>query len=174
MEEVLDVIKERRSIRDLKDEDLSKEQVTTLLEAARWAPSGSNIQAWRIYVVKGGRLESIKKFSPGLLSNPPVIFVICIDEEEAEDKGGKLSREVLSRMDVAIAAQNICLQASSMGLGTCYIGSFNETAVKEILELPENHKPELILTLGKPEKIPNPPPRKNLEQLTRWVGWDDE
>ncbi|MFW6038501.1 MAG: nitroreductase family protein [Candidatus Saliniplasma sp.] len=174
MEEVLDVIKERRSIRDFKDEDLSKEQVTTLLEAARWAPSGSNIQAWRIYVVKGSRLGSIKKFSPGLLSDPPILFVICLDTVEAESKGGKLSKEVLSKMDIAIAAQNVCLQASSMGLGTCYIGSFNKIAIKEILDLPDNHVPELILTIGVPDKIPSPPPRKDLDELTRWVGWEDE
>ncbi|MBS3782558.1 MAG: nitroreductase family protein [Candidatus Thermoplasmatota archaeon] len=167
--DLLKVIKERRSIRDYKDEEISKESIKTLLESARWAPSGSNIQAWRIYVVKGDKLESIKKFSPGLLSDPPIIFVMCADIEEAENKGGKLSKDVLTKMDIAIAAQNICLQASSIGLGTCYIGSFNKKAIREILELPDHHVPELILTVGRPKKIPDPPKRKNLDELTRWV-----
>lgn len=169
MDSVLDVIKERRSIRDYKDEDLSDENIETLLEAARYAPSGSNIQAWRIYVVKDKKLDSIKKFSPGLLSDPPVIFVLCADVKEAEDKGGKLSKDVLTKMDIAIAAQNICLQAASMDLGTCYIGSFNKKATREILELPDNHVPELILTVGKPEKIPKAPKRKRLDELIKWV-----
>jgi len=168
-EDLMKVIKRRRSIRDYKDKEISEESIKTLLEAARWAPSGSNIQAWRIYVVRGEKLESIKKFSPGLLSNPPVIFVLCADVEEAEDKGGKLSKDVLTKMDIAIAAQNICLQAASMDLGTCYIGSFNKKATKEILELPDHHVPELILTIGKPKKIPDPPKRKSLDELTRWV-----
>lgn len=166
---ILDVIKERRSIRDYKEGDLSKENIKTLLEAARWAPSGSNIQAWRIYIVRGKKLGAIKKFSPGLLSDPPVIFVLCADVEEAEDKGGKLSKDVLTKMDIAIAAQNICLQATAMDLGTCYIGSFNKKATAEILELPDHHVPELILTIGKPKKIPEPPKRKSSDELTMWV-----
>ncbi len=169
MDEVLDIIKDRRSIRDYKDEDLTDENIETLLEAARWAPSGSNIQAWRIYIVRGEKLDSIKKFSPGLLSDPPVIFVLCADIEEAQEKGGNLSKDVLTKMDIAIAAQNICLQAASLDLGTCYIGSFNKKATKEILELPDNHVPELILTIGKPKKIPNPPKRKSLDELAMWV-----
>lgn len=171
---IMEVIKKRRSIRDFTDQDIPKQDIKKLIEAARWAPSGSNIQAWRIYVVRGEKVESIKKFSPGILSNPPIIFVMCADIEEAEDKGGKLSKELLTKLDIAIAAQNICLQATSMDIGTCYIASFNKEATKEILGMPDNHQPELVLTVGKPEKTPNPPKRKNLDELTRWVGWNDE
>ncbi len=172
--EVTDAIKKRRSIRDYKEQEVPKEKIEKLIEAARWAPSGSNIQPWRIKVVKGEKLNAIKKFSPGLLSKPPVILVMCADKKEAENKGGKLGRDVLSVMDIAIASQNICIQATDMELGTCYIGSFNKDAVRKLLNIPEHIVPELMLTVGVPKHEPKPPSKKDFKEIVEWVGWDNE
>jgi len=173
-EDVLKLIKNRRSVRSFKDESVSKEKIKKLIEAGIWAPSGSNIHAWNIKVVKGEVATSIKKFSPGLLGDPPILLVICSDKKEAEEKGGELAKEVLSVMDVAIAAQNICLEATALNLGSCYVRSFNQDAVQEILDLPQKVIPELIISIGVPEEVPNPPPRRDIEDATEWVGWKDE
>lgn len=168
------LLKERRSIRSFKDDEVSKDQINKLIEAAVWAPSGGNIQAWKVMAVKGKPADDIKRFSPGLLGDPPVLLVICTNKEEALEKGGELGRDVLGLMDVAIAAQNICLQATSMNLGTCIVRSFNQNAVQKILELPEDIVPELIISVGIPEKIPGAPPKREPEDVVKWMGWNDD
>lgn len=172
--EVFQAIKERRSIRSFKNKDVSQDKIKKLVEAAIWAPSGSNIHAWRLYAVKCEKKKKIEKFSPGLLSDPPVLLIFCTDKEKSLEKGGKQARDKLSTMDVAIAAQNICLQAESMDLGTCYIGSFDETALNEILDLEEKMEPELMLAVGHPKEIPEAPSRREVEEAVEWMGWNDE
>ncbi len=61
--------------------------------------------------------------------------------------------ECLSIMDIAISAQNICLEATAIGLGSCMIGQFDRSAVRDILDLPENVLPELFVSLGYPDKF---------------------
>jgi len=107
------------------------------------------------------------------MGKPPVLLVFCNDDEKSL-KSSKLAKEVLSVMDIAIAAQNVCLKATDMGLGTCYIGSFNNKAVKEILDLPKNIRPVLILSVGYPEKVPDAPSKNDVEETVEWVGWKDE
>lgn len=171
--EVSQAIKERRSIRSFKKEKVPKEEIKKLIEAAVWAPSGSNLYSWQIKVVRGSKKRNVERFSPGLMGNPPVLLVLCNDDEKSLESS-KLAKEVLSIMDIAIAAQNICLQATDMGLGTCYIGSFNKKAVKEILDLPDKIRPVLILSLGYPKKVPEPPSKKDVEETVEWIGWNDE
>lgn len=171
--EVNEAIKTRRSIRSFEDKEVSKEEIKKLIEAAVWAPSGSNIHAWQIKAVRGKKKKKIEKFSPGLMGNPPVLLVFCNDDEKSM-KSSKLAKEVLSIMDIAIAAQNVCLQATSMSLGTCYIGSFNKKAIKEILSLPENMSVVLVISVGYPKKVPEPPSRRGPEEAVEWVGWNDE
>ncbi|MFW6195937.1 MAG: nitroreductase family protein [Thermoplasmatota archaeon] len=171
--EVSQAIKERRSIRSFKEKEVSKEDIKKLIEAAVWAPSGSNLYAWQIKAVRGNKKRNIERFSPGLMGKPPVLLVFCNDDEKSLESS-KLAKEVLSVMDISVAAQNVCLKATDMGLGTCYIGSFNKKAVKEILDLPENIRPVLILSVGYPDKIPNAPSKNDVKETVEWIGWKDE
>ena len=171
---ILKAIKERRSIRDFNDNSIPKEKVKKLVEAGIWAPSGSNLQAWIINAVKGETADDIKRFSPGLMGDPPVLLVISSNKKKYLEKGGELGEKVLSHMDVAIAAQNICLAATSLEIGTCIVRSFNQIAVSEILDLDEKFNPELIVSVGKPNKMPEAPPRRDLKEAVEWQGWEDE
>ncbi len=169
--DLFEVIKKRRSVRSFKKEEVSQNKIRKLVESAIWAPSGSNIYAWGIKVVRGKLAEKIKKFSPGLYGDPPVLMVICVDKKIALEEGGEMGREILSFMDVAIAAQNICLQATEIELGTCIVRSFNQKAVQKILGLSEKIVPELIVSVGIPENFPQTPPKKEVEEVVEWIGW---
>jgi nitroreductase len=129
--DVWEAIKSRRSIRSFKSDPVPKDLIEKLiLEAGIWAPTGGNAQTWRFVVVNDRDLiRKIRMVAPGILGNTPTAIVICQDMDEAEKKGSKLARDVLTLMDTALAAQNIMLTAYDQGLGTCLVASFHAGAI---------------------------------------------
>lgn len=171
--EVFEAILKRRSIRKFKSEPVSPEVLERVLEAGRWAPSGGNIQPWIFIAVLDSRLlELIRGFSPGFLGSPPAAIVVCSNRKMAAEKGGKLAETYLSIADCSMAAQNMLLAATALGLGSCVIKSFSPKPVKEILKIPEGVEPEVIIALGYPDEEPSPPPKKNLEDVARLNAYD--
>lgn len=168
---IFDIIKRRRSVRFYTDEAVEEDKLEKLVEVAIWAPSAGNIHAWSIVIVQSKEdIESLKAVSPGILGNPAALMIICADKGKSYGKGDEVARDILSKMDIAIAVQNICLEATELGLGSCIVRSFNQNAVKELLDLPEMVLPELVVTLGYPRSTPNPPPRRTVaETVTRWI-----
>lgn len=159
---VLEAIKERRSIRQFTHEPMEKETLEKLLDAARWAPTASNQQRWRFVVVTSPSVkELIKKFSPGIFAMPSAFIVICVEKAP----GARAGAEVTYLADCAIAAQNIMLAAYELGIGTCVALSYAKVAVREILNLPENVEPLFVITLGYAAEDPEPPPRRELSQI---------
>ena len=161
--EVREAIQGRRSIRSFKLDPVPEDLVRKLiLEAGIWAPTGGNAQTWRFVVVTDlDLIRKIKMVGPGVLGNPPVVIAVCQDVDEAERKGSKLGRNVLTLMDTALAAQNILLAAYDQGLGTCLIASFHPGAIQQILHLPQSIVPQLLISLGYPKVNPQAPKRKN-------------
>ena len=164
--EVFEAIKGRRSIRKYKDEPVSTELIEKILEAGRWAPSGSNIQPWEFIVINDTKiLDMIRKFSPGYFGGAPLAILVCSDRERARKLGGSLGQSYLAIVDCAMAVQNMLLAAYALGLGSCPIKSFSEIAVKEILEIPNNIEPELLIAIGYPAEKPSPPPKRSLSEI---------
>lgn len=160
--DVFEAIKCRRSIRQFTDEPLAKEELEKLLHAARWAPSGGNQQRWRFVVVTSpSQKELIRKFAPGIFAMPAAFIVICAEKEPDANPW----KEALYLADCSIAAQNIMLAAYEMGIGTCVALSYAKVAISEILNLPENLEPMLVITLGHPAEDPEPPPRLELNEI---------
>ena len=160
--DVFQAIKARRSIRQFTDEPIGKEALEKLLDAARWAPTASNQQRWRFVVVTSPSVKKlIKKFAPGIFVMPSAFIVICAEKEA----GAKPWDEATYLADCAIAAQNIMLAAWEMGIGSCPALSYAKVAIQEILNLPEDVEPLLIVTLGYPAEDPEPPPRLELNQI---------
>jgi nitroreductase len=168
--QVFNIIKQRRSVRLYTEQATEEDKLKKLAEAAIWAPSAGNIHAWNLVVVQRKKdIELIKAVSPGMLSNSTALMILCADRERAYNKGGE-EWEVLSKMDIAIAAQNICLEATELGLGSCIIRLFNQDAVRGLLDLPENMTPELVVSLGYPRGIPKPPSRRTVDDtVVRWI-----
>ena len=169
--QVFDIIKQRRSVRLYTEQAIEENKLKKLVEAAIWAPSAGNIHTWNLVVVQRKEdIELIKAVAPGMHGNPTALMILCDDRKKVYGKGGEEERDVLSKMDIAIATQNICLEATELGLGSCIIRLFNRDAVRGLLDLPENMTPELVVSLGYPKSIPKPPPRRTVEDtVIRWI-----
>jgi nitroreductase len=178
--ETLETIKNRRSIRKFKSDPVDDQTLEKVLEAARLAPSWSNVQAWKFIVVRNpvtrGLLADTILAHPALGSNPasngirnaPVVIVALAEKglsgyfngQAATDKG-----DSWFMLDIGIAMQNLVLAATDLGLGTVHVGLFDTPKVAAILEVPENYHVVELTPLGYPEFQPKPRPRKALSEI---------
>ena len=156
----------RHSIRSFRPDPVEKSLLLTLADAAQQAPSASNLQAWRFLFITDQQLkEKVDLFSPGLSGKPPVILVICSDMHKAARKGGKNSEVYGCLMDASMAAENLMLKAVELGLGTCAIKSYNDSAIRKILNIPERYRIEMLMSIGYPQGEPRCPKRPPLEEI---------
>ncbi|MFZ5822923.1 MAG: nitroreductase family protein [Bacillota bacterium] len=154
---VLEAIRSRRSTRAFQPKPLAPEVITAIEEAILHCPSGSNAQESHFVIVQDPvQLRRIKRFAPGLGGEPAGLVVLCSNQTEALSRGGKDTAEVLRFVNLGIAASSILLTAHSLGVGTCPVRSFHRGAVKQLLGLPEDVDPELLITLGYPAQPPRP------------------
>ena len=173
MENLLKIIKGRRSIRSFhKDRKVKDEDINLLLEAAIWAPSGGNMQPWKFLVVKDpdtrkGLMEAA--YGQEFLTQAPTSIVICIDKDKSKVKYGDRGLELYSIQNTAAAVQNILLCAHAMGLGTCWVGAFDEEKASKVLDIDKALRPVAIIPVGYAKEKPLPPERKNIDQVTQWL-----
>jgi len=157
--EVMQAIKERRSMRKYKSDPVSDSDLTEVLEAARWAPSWANTQCWEFIVVKNP--ETKKKLAETLPSgNPafssfteaPAVIVACAQLGKAGYYKGKAGTDKGDwyMFDVALAMQNLTLTAHTKGLGTVHVGFFDAKEAARILEVPEGIVVVEMTPLGYP------------------------
>jgi len=166
---ILEIIKARRSIRDYLPTPVPDEILHKLVEAAAWAPSGSNAQLWTFIVVrKRETVHKLKVLSPGIIGEPAAMIVIGRDLERAKQLGIKGTESVTAWMSDGMAAQNIMLLAYELGIGSCAVRSFHPKVVQHLLDLPAWIEPQLIVLLGYPTKEPAIPYRRPLEEMTHW------
>jgi nitroreductase len=139
--DVFEAVQERRSIRAYQDTPVPREKLEKILEAARLAPSARNAEPWHFIAVTDS--EKRKILSKGrfakFLTQAPLVIVACGDKKASPD---------WYAIDVALAVENMILTATSEGLGTCCVGSFNEKEVKAALKVPENFEVLLLLAVG--------------------------
>jgi nitroreductase len=157
---ILDSILGRRSIRRYENKDIPKGVLQQILEAGRQAPSAGNRQPIRFIVLKD--YESKKQLSNGLFSrfikDSPVVIVGCANV-----------RDILTGkwavVDAAIAMQNMVIAAWILGVGSCWIGVFNEKKVREFLKIPDKWKVVALVTFGYPAEQPKQRKKKQVEKL---------
>lgn len=172
--ELSEAIAARHSIRKFRQEPVAQELVRVLVEAAVLAPTASNLQAWRFFAAtEPGLVHKLDLFSPGLSGNPPVIIAICSDLEEVSRRGSKHSLDYGCMMDASMAAENLMLKAVDLGLGTCAIKSYNEVAVRKLLNLPQHMRLEILISVGWPEGEPRAPKRKDMAEVLFWNEWKE-
>jgi nitroreductase len=167
------VIKERKSIRKYRPDPVPAEKLAAVLDAMRLAPSGKNAQPWRFIVVRdAGLKEKLVEACNGqrFVGEAPVVVVGCGWEQKAYSKMGGYWNSL--SVDVAIALDHLALTAVAEGLGTCWIGSFKEDTVREILGIPQEVKVIALMALGYPAVEPEAKPRKSLEEVVVFDSWD--
>jgi nitroreductase len=155
------LVTNRQSDRGYIDQPIEKDKLTRILESARLAPSACNAQPWKFIVVDD--LEIKNKLADTTSSKilgmnhftkqAPVHIVIVMEGANfTSNFGSMVKRKHFPLIDIGIAAEHICLAATAEGLGSCMIGWFDESAVKNLLNIPKSKRPILIITLGYPDK----------------------
>lgn len=154
--DVLEAIKTRRSSRSFAERGgLPIEVVDSIEQSILHSPSGSNAQESHFLIVQNKeQIKRIKRFSPGLSGDPAAVIVLCSNPAEALHKGGKDSEEVLRFVNLGIVAAYILLSTHSLGIGNCPVRSFHKKAIKELLALPHEMEPELLISLGYSKESP--------------------
>ncbi|MBU0478906.1 nitroreductase family protein [bacterium] len=151
--DILKAIKKRRSVRGYLNKGIPEQVLNRVLEAARLAPTAANKQPFKLILVtdkstKAKLVEASKRQT--FIAEAPIIIVGCaFPEESYQNIGGTHTSE---EIDVSIVFDHLMLQAAEEGLGTCWIGAFDEDQVKAILNIPSNVKVIGLTPLGYPSK----------------------
>ncbi|MFH1641324.1 MAG: nitroreductase family protein [Nanoarchaeota archaeon] len=172
--DTLECIQQRRSIRKYKDKAVEWDNVVKILEAGRMAPSSGNIQNWRFLVVKA--IANRKKivdacFEQEWIEEAPVLIVVTGNSAQGEEMYGTRGERLYTIQNVAAAIENMLLAATSLGLGSCWVGAFEEQKIRTLLKLPETIMPHAIVTIGYADEKPLLPQKKKLEWITRLEMW---
>ncbi len=173
--EFYETARTRRSVRKYRSESVPQEVLTRVLDAARIAPSGSNRQPTRFIVVS--QEETKSKLIPmchnqAFIATAPIIIVAC-GRDIKYNRGEWMGRYSMI-VDVAIAVDHLTLAARAEGLGTCWIGSFNNDQLKEFFSLPDDVDVVALTPLGYPEgeAFSDPEGRIPLEEFVMWEHWE--
>src|SRR4030042_3279899 len=168
MNEVLNTIKDRRTIRKFKPNPIDEEKLQMILEAGRWAPSFSNLQPWKFIVTKDQNLKNeLDKASKESvlhlgINEAPLVILVCVDRRI----------DPLHAIEAGAAAtQNIALAGHSLGLGVGWIGVWGteaETAIQKLFQLPETTRVVSLLPIGYPAESPQGN-RKPLEEFIQFL-----
>jgi nitroreductase len=154
---LLDLLKHRKSVRNFLDRPVEREKIMMCLEAARLAPSACNSQPWKFIVVDDKQLKDKLCdaafggiYSINSFCKMAAVIIVVISEKPKflATIGGMFRGTKYYLIDIGIACEHFVLQAEDLGLGTCWIGWFDERAVKSILNIPQRKKIDIIVALG--------------------------
>jgi len=168
--DILEIIKNRRSIRSFQNKKISEDIVDKVIEALIWAPSAGNLQSRKFYFIFNQEIKEklVEAASQDFISEAPLVIVGCADEKTSS-KYGERGKNLYSICDVSAGIQNMMLLAQEKGLGTCWVGAFDEKKVSKILNLPGNLKPIVIIPVGYPAEKPGAPARVSKKEAIEFI-----
>jgi len=152
--DVFECIKIRRSVRDYLDKPIPGEHLTRLLNVLRAAPSAANRQPWKFIVVTDPeKRRAVVERCGGqrFLAQAPVTIIGCGLTEQAWHGMGGNKTASSEDVDLAIALDHLTLAAAALGLGTCWVGAFDEACFKKLFNVPANVKIVALTPLGYPK-----------------------
>ena len=177
--EFTEVVLLRKSIRDYSNKKVEPEKIKKILELAILSPSWANKQCVRYIVVsQENKINELGGFINAWLKQAPIVIVVCADPN---DSGSRNEMEYYL-VDAGISMQQLILAATDLGLGTCWIGGFNESKIKKTLNIPDNIKVVAMTPIGyskdKPslrskisKKLIGSDKRKPIEQIVHNEKW---
>jgi len=168
---VLDVIKARGSIRSYKDKPIPKQALLDILEAARMAQSADNRQPWEFIVLTDPATKKrlVQAAGNQAFVGEAAAVIVCLANPEESASVGPFEGFLI---DLAIAIENMALTAWDLGIGSCWIGAYDEEKVKELLDVSRNLRVVSLLTLGYPDEEPGPKYRKDLDEIVHYEKYE--
>jgi nitroreductase len=170
--EFAEVVAKRRSVRHFNTRlEVTDDDVRALLEAATTAPTAGNIQPWRFVVVRSEEARARLAASMGQkwATAAPVVIVVCVDPRPCIARYGERGERLYSIQDTSAAVQTILLAAVDRGLASCWIGAFDDDAVREAVGVSRPITPVAVLPIGYSAEAAGKPSRRPLEEVTTWL-----
>jgi nitroreductase len=161
-------VEDRRSMRKYVETPVEDEKLHKILETANRAPSAGNLQAYEIYIVrKLEQRQALVKASwdQDFLAEAPVVLIFCANPARTAERYTERGIELYCIQDATIACAFAMLAAKAQGLDTVWVGAFNEAAVSEIIHIPSDLRPVVMLPIGYAGKTPSARPRRELRDL---------
>jgi len=173
------LIASRRSVRRFLPQPVDREKILACVEAARLAPSADNSQPWRFLILDDPAV--IERFSREAFSGiyflsrfaakAPVIILILARLDIIANRLGNQVRDLkFYLLDIGIAGEHLVLQAEELGLGTCWIGWFNESRTRKFFKIPRRYKIVSLIAMGYPEKKPSGEKKRKPLQEIAWFN----
>jgi nitroreductase len=177
MENLMDVIKNRRSIRHFVNREVPREALNQVLEAVQWSPSWANTQCWEVVVVKSPEVkqrlqETMSKGNPATkaIVEAPLVLALCGKLKSS----GFYKDQVTTKFgdwfmfDLGIATQSLCLAAHNQGLGTVIAGLFDHDKAKDVLQVPDGYELVSLIPMGYPARGSGAPKRREIAEFTHY------
>jgi nitroreductase len=161
---VSEAIAKRRSVRSYRDQPVESEKIDLILQAARLSPSARNQQIWKFVVIRNKDTKENLVHAcdeQAYLAEADTVICCCALKTDVRLANG----EPTHTMDLAVATSFMMLQATELGIGSCWVGTFNEDKVKKLLRIPENAKVVNLMALGYPHFLPPASDRKPLNEI---------
>ena len=174
MMETFECIEKRRSVRTFLDSPVEWEKIGNILRAAQLAPSAGNVQDVRVVVVADkGKREKIADacMKQSWIGSAPIILVVYSDPKETKRFFGLRGEKLYTIQNAACAAQNIMLAATEQGLGSCWVGAFDEFMLNTVLGAPDSVRPQVIIPVGYSEDEREIPKKFELGDTTFINSW---
>ncbi len=172
--DVKTAIYERRSVRKYQERPVEYDHVVDIVEAGMAAPSAGNVQECKFIVVideKKRQQLAQASLSQLWMSKAPVHIVVCAEFEKTAQFYGLRGERLYAIQDCAASIQNMMLMAQSLGLGTCWIGAFEEDMVRRLCNIPSDVRPQAILTIGYSDETPEKQPQYPLTMRFYFENW---
>jgi nitroreductase len=166
-----DVINERRSVRHFQDAPVAREEIEIILKAGVAAPSAGNVQPWRFVVVESEEARTRLGGAHGQrwAAVAPITIVVCVDPRPSRSRYGDRGALLYSIQDSSAAIQNMLLAVVARGLSSCWIGAFDEDAVRGALGIKKPITPVAILPIGYSAQASGKQARRPLSEVSVWT-----
>lgn len=167
-----DLLLKRQSDRKYSSKKVEEEKILSCLEAGRLSPSACNSQPWSFVVIdQEPVLQQAQKRIATMGMNRfvkqvPVLIAIVLEKPNfTASIGSVIKDKEYPLLDIGIASNNICMQATELGLGSCILGWFDEKGLKQLLDVPESKRIPLIIALGYPTTVTRKKIRKPMKEI---------
>ncbi|MBI2933578.1 MAG: nitroreductase family protein [Planctomycetes bacterium] len=164
----------RRSIRAFGKAPVDDGEIQAVLEAADSAPSAGDLQAYEVVCVKRADTRALlatAALGQEFVAEAPIVLVFFADPARSSGRYGRRGAELYGLQDATIACAYAQLRAADLGLGSVWVGAFDEAEVARAVRAPAGLRPVALLPIGHPAESPEPTPRRGAANIVRKEGF---